>query len=76
MESPERGALMLVRFVALSLIGWTITEIALYWVISRHNDTPIEALPCVIRGLPLLAGLVMLVKARAIAQWVAEKLDL
>jgi hypothetical protein len=48
----------------------------LYWVVSRHNDTPIEWLPCVIRGLPFLAGVVVLIKARTIAQWVAEKLDL
>jgi hypothetical protein len=76
MEAPERGALMLVRFTAVALIGWTMVEIALYVVITRHNDQPIEALPCVIRSLPALTGLVMVVKARAIAQWLAEKLDL
>jgi hypothetical protein len=37
---------------------------------------PIEILPCVTRCLPFLGGLVMLIKARAIAAWVAEKLDL
>ncbi len=76
MEAPERGALMLVRFIALALIGWTITEISLYMVVNRHNGQPIQVLPCVIRCLPLLAGSAMLVKARAVAQWLAEKLDL
>jgi hypothetical protein len=76
METPERGALMLVRFTAVALIGWSLVELALYVAISQHKSTPITFLPCLIRSLPLLAGLAMLVKARAIAQWVADKLDL
>ena len=67
---------MLVRFTAVALIGWTITELALYVVIKQHNGQPVELLPCLIRCLPLLAGLAMLVKATAIARWLAEKLDL
>jgi hypothetical protein len=76
MDTPERGALMLVRFTAVALIGWSLVELALYVVISQHNSTPITFLPCLIRSLPLLAGVAVLVKARAIAQWVADKLDL
>ncbi len=76
MEAPERGALMLVRFTAAALIGWALVELALYAVVQRHNGLPIEILPCVIRSLPLLAGLAMLVKARALALWLADKLDL
>jgi hypothetical protein len=76
METPERGALMLVRFTAVALIGWSLVELALYVVISQHNSIPITFLPCLIRSLPFLAGVAMLVKARAIAQWVADKLDL
>ena len=67
---------MLVRFTAVALIGWSLVELALYVVISQHNSTPITFLPCLIRSLPFLAGIAMLVKARAIAQWVADKLDL
>jgi hypothetical protein len=76
MEAPERGALMLVRFTAVALIGWTLVELALYVVITQHAGQPIKFLPCLIRSLPLLAGLAMLIKAPAIAQWLAEKLDL
>lgn len=76
MEAPERGALMLVRFIALALIGWTITELALHVVVNRHNGQPMSLLPCLVRSLPLLAGLVMLIKSRALAQWLADKLDL
>ncbi len=76
MESPERGALMLVRFVAVALIGWSFLETALYVVLCHHQGLRIELLPCVTRSLPFLAGLVMLIKARPLAVWVAEKLDL
>ncbi len=76
MDTPERGALMLVRFTAVALIGWSLVELALYIAISQHNSTPIVFMPCLIRSLPFLVGVAMLVKARAIAQWVADKLDL
>lgn len=67
---------MLVRFTAAALIGWALVELALYAAVRQHNSLPIEVLPCVIRSLPLLAGLAMLVKARALALWLADKLDL
>ncbi len=67
---------MLVRFIAVALIGWAFIELALYVVVCRHQGLPVEVLPCIIRGLPFVAGLVILVKSRAIAVWVAEQLDL
>jgi len=76
MEAPERGALMLVRFVAVALIGWSCIETGLYVLLCRHQGLPVEVLPCLFRSLPFLAGLVILIKARPIAVWVAEKLDL
>ncbi len=76
MEAPERGALMLVRFVAVALIGWSLVESALYVVICRNKALPIEVLPCLIRALPLLLGLVFLIKGRSLAGWLADKLDL
>ena len=66
---------MLVRFIAVALIGWSCAELALYVVLCRHQGLPIGILPCVVRSLPFLAGLVILIKARPIAVWVAEKLD-
>ncbi len=76
MEAPERGALMLVRFIAVALIGWAMVELALYWVICKHDNKPVEVLPCLIKSLPLLAGVATLIKAKSIAEWVADKLDL
>jgi hypothetical protein len=75
MDSPERGALMLVRFVAATLIGWTVVDFALYWVVSQHNHTPMEVFPCVLKSIPLVLGVAMLIKSKTVAQWVSDKLD-
>ena len=76
MEAPERGALMLVRFTAAALIGWSVMELSLYVLVCRHNAVPVAVIPCVIRSIPFVGGVVILVRARAIAEWVSEKLDL
>jgi hypothetical protein len=76
MEAPQRGALMLVRVVGFTLIGWAVVDLALYLVICRHDNVPVKIFTLTVKSLPMLAGLVMLVKARAITEWVAEKLDL
>jgi hypothetical protein len=75
MDAPQRGALMLVRFVAAALIGWTIVELALYLAISRHNQTEIKIFPCVVKSLSALVGLVMLVKSKSFAEWISNILD-
>ena len=76
MEANERGALMLVRFVAAALIGWATVEVVLYIVICRHQAVPVEIFSCVIKSLPFIAGVIILAKARAISEWLADKLDL
>jgi hypothetical protein len=76
MDSPERGALMLVRFTAAALIGWALAELVLYLAVCHHKNEPVEILPCVVKSLPFLAGVVMLIKARALAEWLSDKLDL
>ncbi len=76
MEASERGALMLVRFVAAALIGWALIELALHVVVCRQKDLPVELSPCLIKSIPLLVGIIVLVKSRSIAGWISEKLDL
>ena len=76
MDSPERGALMLIRFVAATLLGWALVELALYLLICHQKNTPVEILPCAVKSLPFLAGGGMLIKARTLAEWLSDKLDL
>ena len=66
---------MLVRFIALSLIGVAIVEVALYWVEASSHHEPVEILPCVLKAVPAIVGLVLLIKAKAIAEWISDKLD-
>jgi hypothetical protein len=75
MDAPERGALMLVRVVAAALIGWAITDIALYCVLRRHNNLPIEIFPCILKSISAVAGVIILIKDKSIAEWISEKLD-
>jgi hypothetical protein len=75
MDAPQRGALMLVRFIAVALICWAIVEISLYVAISRHNQAEIKILPCVIKSLSALAGFVMLAKSKSLAEWISNILD-
>ncbi len=76
MDSPERGALMLVRFIAAALIGWALVELALYLVVCHHKNLPVEIVPCLLKSLPFIAGVVMLIKSKSLAEWVSDQLDL
>ncbi len=66
---------MLVRFIAAALIGWTVVDLALYWVIAQHNHTALEIFPCILKSIPGVAGVVILIKAKAVAEWISNKLD-
>jgi hypothetical protein len=76
MQSPERGALMLVRIIAVALIGWAVVDFALYWILCSHNQQPLAPVTCVLKSLPFIAGVIFLINARALADWISDKLDL
>jgi hypothetical protein len=73
MDSSERGAMMLVRFTAVALIGFSLAEIAMIFAVS--SKVPVTALSFILYSLPGMVGLLMLVKARAIAEWLDDLLD-
>jgi len=75
MDAPDRGALMLVRFIAVSLLAMTLVNLALYWVVSSTHHEPMLVFPCALKCVPAVIGLVVLIKARAIAEWISNKLD-
>jgi hypothetical protein len=75
MDASERGALMLVRFVAVALIGVSLALLAEPLTKAATNKTAVEMLPCILRSLPALAGLVMLIRGRALAAWLDDFLD-
>jgi hypothetical protein len=75
MDAPDRGALMLVRFIAISLLAVTLVDLTLYWVVAQHNHTEMTIFPCVLKSIPAVIGLALLLKARAVAQWISDKMD-
>jgi hypothetical protein len=75
MEAPERGALMLIRVIASALIGWAIVDIALYCALCKHKNVPIEILSCALKSISGVLGIVFLIRAKSIAQWISDKLD-
>jgi hypothetical protein len=79
METPEHGALTLVRIIGVVLMVGTILETGLYWAeCSYHKPAPlpVEVMPVTLRCIPALLGIIMLIRSRAIAEWVSDKLDL
>ena len=66
---------MLVRFIAVALIGWTLVDFALYWIVSQHYNTPMKIFPCVLKSIPAVLGIAGLIKSKALAQWVSDRLD-
>jgi len=67
---------MLVRFIAAVLIGWAVLDLALYYVVNNHKNLPVEIIPCVVKSLPFVVGVVMLIKSKALAEWISDRLDL
>lgn len=75
MDPSLRGALWFVRFLALVLVGTTIVLVGLQAAENLAHQQPVAVFPCLIRSLPLVAGLLMLFKSRALAQWLADWLE-
>jgi len=75
MDASNRGALMFVRFVAASLMGMSALELALYWAEFKFRQVPVNILFAALWGISFLAGIVVLVKAKAVANWISDKLE-
>ncbi len=67
---------MLVRFIAACGIGMGVIEIALAELQFKYRGTPINLFYVALWIILMLIGVVLLIKARAIADWISDKLDL
>jgi hypothetical protein len=84
MESSERGARGLVRLVAACIIviglldgGMYFTQYLMPYAMNQHPAAnqhlpPINILRIILDSIPVIAGIVMLIKARAIAEWLSD----
>jgi len=75
MDPSLRGALLFVRFIAGLIIGCSLLFVGLYATDCLIHQRPVEILPCVLRSLPDLVGIIIFIKARALAEWLADLLD-
>jgi hypothetical protein len=71
MDAPERGALMLVRLIGVrSSAGQRFGTRSLWAKCATQKTVPVEIIPCVLKSFRC-AGVVMLIKARALAEWIS-----
>ncbi|HTV43394.1 MAG TPA: hypothetical protein VMF08_22720 [Candidatus Sulfotelmatobacter sp.] len=82
MDSSERGALGLVRLVAAAIIliglldgGIYFTQYLMPYATTNHPNQhlpPVNFLRVILDSIPIVAGIVILIKARAIAEWLSD----
>jgi hypothetical protein len=78
MDAPERGALMLVRLIGVLFIVASILELGLYWAKCAFAKPPlaVAVVPCMLRLILAAIGFAILIKAKAIAEWISNTLDI
>jgi hypothetical protein len=84
MESSQRGALGLVRLIAGCLIVIGLLDAGLYFTqylslfsSQTHHEPrqPLNVLRVILDSLPVIAGIVILIKAKSIAEWVSDLIE-
>ena len=67
---------MLVRFTAAGLIGLGVLELGLYGGECFVHHQPVQVFHAVLLFIPFMLGIVIFVKARAVAEWISNTFDL
>ena len=77
MDAPLRGALNFVRLVAacFMVIGLLDTGLYLTRCFEPKNPAPVKILPIVLDSIPFAIGVIILIRAKAVAQWLSDKLE-
>ncbi|HEV2319272.1 MAG TPA: hypothetical protein VGV18_05950 [Verrucomicrobiae bacterium] len=86
MESEQRGALGLVRLVAGCIIlvglldaGMYFTQYLMPYTVPHQDQRPhlppVNVVRVILDSLPVIAGIVIFVKARTIAEWLSDWIE-
>jgi hypothetical protein len=77
MDAPDRGALKLVWCIAAALFLVGFVEIGLYLMACFFSQPPkpVEIFPIILKSIPVVLGLIVLIRAKAIAEWISNKMD-
>jgi hypothetical protein len=77
MDAPHRGALKFVGLVAacFMVIGLLDTGLYLTQCFEPKHPATVKISPIVLNSIPFVIGVVILIKARAVANWISDKLE-
>jgi hypothetical protein len=77
MDAPLRGALNFVRLVAACFMVFGLLDTGLYLTkcFEPKNPAPVKILPIVLDSIPFAIGVVILIRAKAVANWISDKLE-
>jgi len=76
MADPERGALHLVRIIAVTFLGAGVISVVLYFLECSAYHHPVSPFWAAYRSWPAIVGIICLIKSKAIAAWLSDLLDL
>lgn len=68
---------MFVCFTGGCLMAIGLVDVGLYLskCLLSHPPLPFKVMPIVINAIPFVAGVAVLIKARAIADWISDKFE-
>jgi hypothetical protein len=75
MDASQRGALMLVRFVAVAVIGLSLLEMGLCVAGNLVHHLAVGMVHCALLTVSLALGIVILAKSKAVAEWLSDKFE-
>ena len=68
---------MLVRLIAacVMVVGLLDTGLYLTQCLASKQPVPVKILPIVLNSIPFVIGIILLIKARAIAEWINDQIE-
>ena len=67
---------MLVRFIAVALIGFGLMELSLSWVESSARHVAMRTVDFLFPAILFALGIAGFIKAGSLAAWLSDKLDM
>ena len=71
----------MVCFIAIAVMGFGVIDLSLHWVESLHvvngsvHKTPMRTSDFVLPSILFVLGIIVLIKANSIAEWISNRLD-
>ena len=66
---------MLVYLTAIALMGFGLIDLSLHWMEDFAHHTSLRTSDFVFPAIIFVSGLVVLIKANSIAEWISNRLD-